>query len=123
MTDENYIRMMTTFSETAKTFTQLGVAALILPITFIRHVLGIPDGSSIRDHLNPCLMSSWAFLLLSVGAGLLYQYAAARRIANTLHGTTATPIVIRRPDRIFGVMLVAFYCGAVFFVIGALTAK
>ena len=66
--------IMLAYSDTAKTFTQLALGALVLSITFFEKVIGEPEGMA----FDKVLISAWSFWLVSVLAGALYQYLAVR---------------------------------------------
>lgn len=112
------------FSENAKTYTQVSIAALLLPITFIRQVLGVAPTESMTKYIGWALVLSWLLLLVAIAAGLLYQYIAVKLVearfenSNKLHGMGKW--FIKNPDKIYATMMIAFYLGACFFVAAAL---
>jgi hypothetical protein len=122
MKPDEYKQIVSMFSENAKTYTQVSIAALLLPITFIRQVLGVPPNVSIATSLWWPLYSSWALLLVAIAAGLLYQYIAVKlveaRFANSEELYGMLKCFIKRPDKIYAIMMLAFYLGAFFFVVG-----
>jgi hypothetical protein len=48
----NDIEVMKARLEVSKDFTQLAIGALVLPISFIRMILGVPNGKSIKPKLS-----------------------------------------------------------------------
>jgi hypothetical protein len=118
MSIDDYARMMNGFSEVTKTYVQLAVAALVLPLTFIRDILGVATGPLQAD-LNIFLFAGWGMLLLSIGAGMLYQVIAARRIAEELTGSKAMRSF---PRTFFQTCVISFFGGIFFFVVGMVTS-
>ncbi len=123
MINEEYRQIMSMFSDTAKTYTQLSIAALILPITFIRQALGVTAEKSIKDHLSWPLVCSWLLFLIAIAAGLLYQYIAVKLVegyfeeSNKFYGRMKW--FIDRPEKVYATMMISFYVAAFFFVIAA----
>src|SRR5664280_2654648 len=72
---------------------------------------------------------SWILLLLSIGAGLLYQVKAVRYLEVAMEGgveNAPTSVsarwkqkIVAPPGLIFDLMVVTFYLGTMFFVVGA----
>ncbi len=67
------LELMKSYSDTAKIFTQLAVAALVLPVVFARQILAIDPRQSLTPDAPPLLILIWIFFLLAIGLGLLYQ--------------------------------------------------
>ena len=80
MSSDDYKQIMSMFSDNAKTYTQVAIAALLLPITFIRQVIGVAPNAPIEPHLNWVLISSWLLFLIAIASGLLYQYIAVKLV-------------------------------------------
>ena len=124
MKPDEYKQIVSMFSENAKTYTQVSIAALLLPITFIRQVLGVPPTKSIVESLSWPLYPSWALLLVAIAAGLLYQYIAVKlveaRFENSEELYGMLKCFIKKPHIIYAAMMLAFYLGAFFFVVGIL---
>ena len=74
MSSDEYKQIMSMFSENAKTYTQVAIAALLLPITFIRQVIGVAQNEPIKAYLDWVLVSSWLLFLIAIASGLLYQF-------------------------------------------------
>ena len=117
MTNDEFRQLLTLFSDNAKTYTQISTAALILPIIFIRQVLGIEPSQSIKENLDWALVISWIFFLLAIAAGLFYQYVAVKRIEAWLLGKNK---LLGMARSIYSIMLISFYLGAFFFVVSAI---
>ena len=115
---EDYdFRLMGMYIDNAKSYIQIAAAGLLLPITFIRQVEGEVHPAIA---LNLFLKLSWLSFLVSIGAGLLYQYSAVQYIQVTAE-KAKTILLLRRPDLIYGIMISFFYLGSVLFVLWALT--
>jgi hypothetical protein len=107
------------YSETAKSITQLSTGALLLSITFLEKVIG----ERRRMRVDWTLLLSWLAYLVAIGSGAAYQYLAVKRLAldtglPDAPGLIPTPL-IDAPGRVFGVMLVAFYAGALLLTVAA----
>jgi hypothetical protein len=124
MSSDEYKQIMSMFSENAKTYTQVAIAALLLPITFIRQVIGVAQNEPIKAYLDWVLVSSWLLFLVAIASGLLYQYIAVKRIeghfAHSKQFYGILGFLIERPDKVYATMMIAFYLGACFFVAAAL---
>lgn len=117
MNNENYVRMMEGWSQVAKDCTQVAVAALVLPVVFIRTVVGIEEGQPIRDALNGWFYASWGLLAIAIALGFMYQISSARLIQSALLGTQTMPLY---PEWQFRIMCALIVLGIVFFVIGVM---
>ncbi len=117
---ENQCKIMTLFIDNAKSYIQLSGAALVLSITFIHEVLGVPAGHKLS--VDGWMIAAWIAFLLAIIAGAFYQYLAVKY----LERLSRTPSfefwswLVQQPGLIYGVMLSAFYCGALFFTIEAI---
>ncbi len=124
MSTDEYKLLMSMFSDNAKTYTQVAIAALLLPITFIRQVIGVAQNEPIEPYLNWVLITSWLLFLIAIASGLLYQYIAVKLIeGHFAHSEQFFGILagfIRRPDKVYAIMMAAFYLGACFFVAAAM---
>lgn len=111
--------IMKLFIENAKTYIQLSTGALVLSITFIEKVLG-EIAPIERDFL---LIASWAAFLFAVGSGAFYQYLAVKYLDSISDDPGAKGIfpkrLIQDPGKIYGMMILAFYAGAILFTIAA----
>ncbi|MGF7149535.1 hypothetical protein FHS96_003186 [Sphingomonas zeicaulis] len=117
MNTENYVRMMERWSQIAKDCTQVAVAALVLPVVFIRTVVGIEEGKPIIDALNGWFYASWTLLVSAIAMGFLYQISSARLIQAALLGTPAMPLY---PEWQFRIMCACIIFGIILFVVGVL---
>lgn len=115
----HYAEIMKAYSETAKSFTQLSAAALLLPIAFFRQLLAFEPGKPVR--VDPLLMATWLSFLLAIGFGLLYQYLAVKYLsAHFWKGDwLESGWLVRNPGYVYGCMLVTFFLGAFLFVVEA----
>ena len=107
--------------DVAADFTQLALASLVLPIIFIRKILGVPDGQSIRKHLNVFLYGSWASLFLSIALGMLYQGVATCYIGTHLVGRTAFACNFSA-SVVFTAFTLCLVIGVALFILGAIRA-
>jgi hypothetical protein len=118
MEEEHMI--MAGYMDTAKTFTQLSVGALVLSITFLEKILGLSGRISVP---YPLLLA-WVFWLLAALAGAFYQYRAIKwleRMAIELKLIKQTehagdPLSIY-PYKVFGFLIVCFFLGTIFFAV------
>ena len=106
--------IMKLFIDNAKSYIQLSTGALVFSITFIEKVLQkVPP---IKPDLF--LIGSWVAFLIAVGSGAFYQYLAVKYL-ESISGNPGSegilPKKLRDPGTIFGIMMVAFYAGAVLF--------
>jgi hypothetical protein len=113
-------KIMAGYIDTAKTFTQLSIGALVLSITFLEKILGISG----RIPINYLLLFAWLFWLLAALAGAFYQYRAIK----WLEGLSIESNIIKKrnhvgdllkiyPYQVYGFLLVCFFLGTVFFAV------
>ena len=115
-------KVMGLFIDNAKTYTQLSGAALALSITFIREVVGVKEGDSIPPDWS--LVTSWLCFLISIGAGVSYQYYAVKYLElkselRREHQGFPT-FLVQHPWPMYLIMLITFYAGAIFFTVAAI---
>jgi len=115
-----YTELLKAYTEVAKGYTQLSAAGLILPIVFSRQLLAVDPKSPIA--IDALILLTWACFLLAIGSGTLYQYLAVKYLAAHFwkEDWQQSGRLVRNPGYIFGVMLWAFYFGAVFFVVNVI---
>jgi hypothetical protein len=140
--------VMQMYVDSVKSYTQMATGALLLPIVFLRQVMGLKDSEAVSFLPTP-LWAAWILLLLSIGAGLLYQVRAARYLETEMEEeqeserdqeregtpqkreteqgeermTALQAIIQENPGYVFDFMIVAFYIGMTFLVIGAVEAR
>jgi len=111
-------KIMAGYMDTAKTFTQLSIGALVLSITFLEKILGLTGKISV----SYLLLFAWLFWLLAALSGAFYQYRAIK----WLEGLGITSNIIKRqhhvgdpikiyPYQVYGFLLVCFFLGTIFF--------
>ncbi len=110
------------FIENAKTYVQLSTGALVLQITFLHEILGIPQGQKIpADWL---LILSWIFFLAGILAGAYYQYLTSKFVewksGVIRHHRPWPEQLVEHPWPIYAVMLITFYLGAIAFTVAAI---
>ena len=116
-----YFEKQKMYIDNAKNYIQISCAALFLPITFVEKFLSVADGA---HSYNWIIIFSWLFYLISIGAGLLYQYFAIKYIEHKLNdedGIGRNWFLMQNPSHTYFVMLITFYLGSVFFVIFAIS--
>ena len=119
---ERECKVMELYTENAKTYVQLSVGALVLSITFLHEVLGIPKEQRVQT--DWWLILSWVSLLVTVITGAFYQYLAVKFLEwksglprthrNWFSG------LIHHPWSVYGAMLISFYLGAILFLVAAI---
>ena len=124
--------VMSMYIDSAKRYVQVATGALLLPIVFLHNVMGLKQEDALTWIPGPMLFS-WGLLLLSIGAGLLYQVRAVRYLEIAMEGGDQYGLdslggrlkqsFDTSPGYIFNVMVLAFYLGTTFFVIGAIEAR
>ena len=115
-------KTMAAYSETAKTYAQLSLGALVLSVTFIEKVVG----SSVDMTVSFWLYAAWCFWLASALAGAAYQYLAVRFIeargeawgllSRSGHYQSVHWLA-SHPWPAYGCMLIAFGLGSLCFVV------
>jgi hypothetical protein len=106
--------VMPLFLDSAKNYSQLAAGAIALSVAFKEKVLGEKAGARVSG----LLASAWLVLLISIGAGALYNYFG---IGIVDHYVTGREISFHS-DITYGVMLVTFFAGATLLVL-ALTQQ
>jgi hypothetical protein len=126
---------MKMYVDSGKAYVQVATGALILPIVFLRNLLGVDDKAPLGKIPWP-MWVSWAFLLFSIAGGLMYQSRAVGYLENAMEGDLeddarkrpkAKKSVLERfrrtvrtePGIVFDFMAVSFYLGMLSFVVGA----
>jgi hypothetical protein len=129
--------IMQMYVDNGKAYIQVATGALLLPIVFLRNLLGLSDHDALRWIPGP-MWISWILLLLSIGAGLGYQVKAVGYLEKAMEGGILdaaddnarisyverwTSMIPREPGFIFDLMAFTFYLGTMFFVIGAVEVR
>jgi hypothetical protein len=120
----NYLEIIKAYIDSSKSFIQLSSAGLALPVVLHSQVLGLFRQTAGYNRLVlSFVLLSWLCFLASIAAGTLYQYAAIKSVEYEAAPTeTYVPQVLsylierRGPGVAYGVMVIAFYLGAVFVV-------
>jgi hypothetical protein len=110
-------KVMSMFSDNAKTYIQLSSAALALTLTFAHDILNIPKSQPIVDGW---MITMWVCFLLTIIAGAFYQYLAAKYMEASIDWSHSEAWGWLEPGTIYGVMLAAFYGGAILFTVYAI---
>jgi hypothetical protein len=111
--------MMRGYSDVQRSFTQYAVASLVLPLTFLRDLLGIPKEVALAGYIDSWLWIGWVGLLLTILFSLAYQTIAARRIAEVTGGA---PFLFTYPRFWFISSTTAFFVGITCLFIGVVRA-
>jgi hypothetical protein len=127
--------IMQMYVDNGKAYVQVATGALLLPITFLRNILGLGEHDALTWIPAP-IWISWISLLLSIGAGLLYQVKAVGYLERAMEDEEEDPdsgdlsavqrwknMIETQPGIIFDLMAVTFYLGIFFFVIGAVEVR
>lgn len=114
-------KTLAAYSESAKTYGQLSLGALVLSVTFIEKVAG----SSVTKEASFWLYAAWCFWLVSALAGAAYQYLAVRFVeargaqwgllSRSGHYQVVSHLA-NHPWPVYGCMLLAFGLGSACFV-------
>lgn len=119
MEKDDYVQMMKAYAEVSKTYVQLAVGSLVLPLTFIKDLLNVKQGSPLQPLINNYLLWGWGMLLVCIATGMLYQVIAARRIAEFTGGA---PFTKTYPRFFFNISVICFFIGLLLFAIGVALA-
>jgi hypothetical protein len=111
-------KVMSMFSDNAKTYIQLSGAALALTLTFAQQILHIPKDKNIADFW---MILMWSCFLLTVLAGAFYQYLAAKFLEQQINWEFFKLWGWVQGGIVYGVMLISFYGGAIIFTIYAIS--
>jgi hypothetical protein len=113
--------IMQMYVDSGKAYVQVATGALVLPIVFLRNLLGLGEHDALGWIPGP-IWISWILLLVSIGAGLGYQVRAVGYLEAAMEGNDDPDegtILPKEPGFLFDVMAFAFYLGVMYFVIGA----
>ena len=80
--------------DVAQGYREIVIASLVLPIVFLRKLLGVPDGKSVLPHLNKYFILAWVLLGLSIALGILYESVATCRVVQAKTGLFAWPCFV-----------------------------
>lgn len=117
MEKADFVLMMKGYSEVQKTYTQYAVASLLLPLTFIRELLGVPKDAALQPYVNHWLWIGWTALLVCIASSLVYQTVAARRIAEYTGGS---PFLKSYPRLWFNLATGGFFVGLLCLFLGVI---
>ena len=109
---------MSMFSDNAKGYIQLSSAALALTMAFAHQILHIPDDKNIA---NTWMILMWACFLITILAGAFYQYLAAKFMEASIDWEHSGAWSWLEAGTVYGIMLGAFYGGAIIFTVYAIT--
>jgi len=115
------VAVMQAWLSVASDYSKLAVAALVLPIIFLRNMIGVPEGKSLYPFINKFLYCSWAMLFISIGLGMLYQAIATCYIGTHLVNRTAFACSFSAQTT-FQLFAASFLLGIGLFIVGAILA-
>jgi hypothetical protein len=78
-------KIMSMFSDNAKTYIQLSGAALALTLTFAHEILRIPKDQKVAD---VWMILMWSCFLLAIISGAFYQYRAVKLLETEIGSRT-----------------------------------
>jgi hypothetical protein len=110
-------KVMSMFSDNAKTYIQLSGAALALTLTFAHEILHIPRDENIA---NGWMIAMWVCFLIAIIAGAFYQYLAVKFLDAILDWEYESGWDWLEPGIVYGLMLSAFYAGTIIFTVYAI---
>lgn len=121
--------VMPMYIESARNYAQLAVGALAISVAFREKVLG--HGGPMRP--TTLLIVSWISLLVSIASSAWYQYVAIKLIHMLTYGiaTGVDPYDLPQefpltigwlwPGNAYGLMVAAFFLGAMFLVLASVS--
>jgi hypothetical protein len=110
-------KIMSMFSDNAKTYIQLSGAALALTLTFAHEILHVPKDENIA---NGWMIAMWVCFLVAIIAGAFYQYLAVKFLDAILDWEYESIWDWLEPGIVYGLMLGAFYAGTIIFTVYAI---
>lgn len=117
MSKDQYVQMMKSWMEAAKSCGQLAMAAMFLPVFVARDLLGVEKGAAMLMNIHAPFLLAWAGFILAVALSHTYQISATTLI-NTFDARQ--PRLFPRLQ--FWLMVAALLGGMACFVSGALQA-
>ena len=119
---------MKLYIEGSKSLVQLSSAGLALPVVLKSTIFGLFGKTGQFSSLQLTIVClSWVCFLVSIAAGVLYRYVAVKfiEVESNPERTYVLGILkglVDAPGWAYGVMVVAFYAGAVSVVVYSLAA-
>ncbi|WP_422185989.1 hypothetical protein [Aquabacterium commune] len=77
---DQYVLMMESWMEAAKSCGQLAMAAMFLPVFVARDLLGVDKGAAMLNHINGSFLLAWAGFILAIALSHTYQISATTLI-------------------------------------------
>jgi hypothetical protein len=112
-------KVMSMYSDNAKTYIQLSGAALVLTLTFADKILHIPATANIA---NRWTITVWCCFLITIVAGAFYQFLAVKLLDGLLDWDYDKTWDWLEPGYVYGIMLTAFYAGTIIFTVYAIVS-
>jgi hypothetical protein len=115
-------KVLDRFTDNAKSYIQISSGALLLSVTFLHEIVGIPKEKPVNP--GPLLTAAWICFLVTILAGTTCQYFGAKflewKSGVPRHHRSIPASIIQHPWPMYGLMLVGFYLGAILFTIAAI---
>lgn len=110
-------KIMQMFCDNARAYMQLSGAALALTLTFSHQILHIPEDQNVA---NGWMVTMWICFLAAIVLGAFYQYLAVKYLESLLDSNFYRGAAWLQAGTVYGIMLAAFYGGAVIFTVYAI---
>ena len=112
-------KVMSMFSDNAKTYIQLSGAALAVTLTFAREVLHVPPGQNIA---NGWMIGMWTCFAVAIISGAFYQYLAVKYVESCIDWEHSAAWDWLQAGYVYGIMLFSFYGGTIIFTVYAIVS-
>jgi hypothetical protein len=110
------------FTDNAKSYIQISSGALLLSVTFLHDIVGVPKDQPVNP--GPVLVAAWICFLVAILAGTTSQYFGAKFLewkSGVPRRHRSIPRwIIQHPWPMYGLMLIGFYSGAILFTVAAI---
>jgi hypothetical protein len=110
--DDAHERTMKLWMEGAKSCGQLAMAAMFLPVFWLREVGGIKSDAPLQPGITSAFYGAWIAWIASIALSHTYQLSAIKLIVEKGRATVF-------PRLQYGLMVAALVVGAVAFAVGA----
>ncbi|PWU09917.1 MAG: hypothetical protein C5B51_05335 [Terriglobia bacterium] len=114
--------VMDRFIANAKSYIQISSGGLLLSITFLHEIVGVPKDERVMP--GPVLIGAWICFLLAILAGATYEYFAVKflewKAGVPRSHRNIDEWLIQHPWLMYGVMLGGFYLGTFLFTVAAI---
>ena len=115
-------KIMDRFTANAKSYIQISSGALLLSVTFLHEIVGVPRDKPVNP--GPVLTAAWICFLVAILAGTTSQYLGVKFLewkSGLPRSHRSIPRwIIQHPWPVYGLMLAGFYSGAILFTVAAI---